>query len=322
MATLDYLKNRSRWRVRWRATNRKNHYVFTGSRVFFEKFQAVAYFAEIEAQEKLVRSGEVSSTESIDTVAQNYNQYIKRHTKRTQQHYRMVMARFLATLPGSIARIQQIEAAHINEYLYQLRDQGLLNRTSNAHLTVIKSFCRFFSGRYKIVNPAADVKLMAEEPPNVRFLSPDEYKKVMEIATPLAKDRLLFLAHTGLRATEFYELRPQAVSPDMSTLTITGKGRKRRSIPLNHTAREILPRIKPATPNALLLQCYATAKKAKIPKFGPHSMRHWFATQLLLKGVPIALVSKMLGHASIRTTEQAYAHILRDDLANATDVLD
>jgi len=51
-------------------------------------------------------------------------------------------------------------------------------------------------------------------------------------------------------------------------------------------------------------------------------MRHWFATQLLIKGVPIAKVSKMLGHASIRTTERSYAHILRSDLANATDVLD
>lgn len=293
-----------------------------GSRVFMEKSQAVRFYAEIEAQELLVRSGEVAHTESIETVCQNFYRHIKRHTRRTQQHYRMVMARFLEALPKSILRIQQLEAAHINEYLYQLRDQGNINRTLNAHLTAIKSFCRFYADRYKIANPASEVKPLAEDPPDARFLSPAEYKKIMEIATPLAKDRLLFLAHTGLRATEFYELKPRAISPDMTTLTITGKGRKKRSIPLNKTAREILPRITPATPNALLLQCYRLAAKAKIPQFGPHAMRHWFATQLLLKGVKIVFVSKMLGHASIRTTEQAYAHILRGDLANATDVLD
>jgi len=322
MASLGYVKDLCRWRVRWRATNRNTHYIFSGSHVFMEKAQAVAFYAEIEAQEKLIRSGDVISSESVATVCEKFYRHIKRHTLRTQGHYRMVMARFLGSLPKSVLRIQQVEAVHINEYLYQLRDQGNINRTLNAHLTAIKSFCRFYAGRYKIANPAAEVKMLAEEPPDSRFLSPDEFDAIITNASPLARDRLLFLAHTGLRATEFYEMRPASISADLSTLTITGKGRKRRSIPLNKTAREILPRIKPATPNALLLMCYRVAAKAEIPQFGPHAMRHWFATQLLLKGVLIAIVSKMLGHASIRTTEQTYAHILRADLANATDVLD
>jgi site-specific recombinase XerD len=234
----------------------------------------------------------------------------------------MVMDRFLEALPKSVLRIQQLAAAHINEYLYQLRDQGCKNRTLNAHLTAIKSFCRFYASRYKIANPASEVKPLIEDPPDARFLSPGEFKKIMAIASPLSRDRLLFLAHTGLRAAEFHTLRPNAISPDLTTLTVTGKGRKKRSIPLNRTAREILPRIRPASPNALWLQCNRLAARADIPQFGPHAMRHWFATQLLLKGCPIAKVSKLLGHASIRTTERAYAHILPSDLANATDVLD
>lgn len=269
-----------------------------------------------------MRSGEVSTSESVVTVYQNFLNHCKRHTKRTQQHYRMVLGKFLEGLPKSIMRIQQIESIHIQEYLYRLRDSGNINRTLNAHLTAIKSFCRFYAGRYKINNPAAEVKPLVEDPPDARYLTATEFTKIMEAATPLARDRLMFLAHTGLRATEFYELKPTSVSSDTSTLTIKGKGRKKRSIPLNKTARQILPRIEPATPNALLLQFYRLAAKAKIPQFGPHAMRHWFATQLILKGVPIAKVSKLLGHASIRTTEQIYSHILPSDLANATDVLD
>lgn len=319
---MSYLKKKNRWWVRWHAKNRKTGYVLAGSKVFIEKHQAVKFYADIVAQERQVRSGEVSASEAVETVHQNFLQHCKRHTVRTQQHYRMVMKRFIESLPKTAGRIQQIEAAHIQEYLYQLRDDGSINRTLNAHLTAIKSFCKFYSGRYRLNNPAAEVKMMVEEPPNTRFLQPGEFEKIMEAATPLAKDRLLFLAHTGLRATEFYELKPHSVSSDTSILTVEGKGRKRRHVPLNQTAREILPRIEPATPNALLLMCYRIASKAKIPQFGPHAFRHLFATQLLLKGVPIALVSKMLGHASIRTTEQTYAHILRGDLANATDVLD
>jgi integrase len=88
------------------------------------------------------------------------------------------------------------------------------------------------------------------------------------------------------------------------------------------TAHELLAKIAPASPNALWLQCNRIAARLKIRQFGPHAFRHWFATQMILKGVPMAKVSKILGHASVRTTEQIYAHILPDDLAHATDVLD
>ena len=322
MASLGYVKELRRWRVRWRAKKRGKPYIFAGSRVFLEKSQAVKFYAEIEAQERLVRSGQVSSSESILTVVENFSRYCKRHTPRTQQHYAMVMARFIDSLPKSLLRIQQIEPIHIQEYLYRLRDTGSINRTLNAHLTAIKAFCRFYSARYKINNPAAEVKPLVEDPPDSRFLTPDEYDKIMQAAPPLAKDRLTFLAHTGLRATEFESLKPSSVSPDLTMLTVTGKGRKKRTIPLNKTAREILPRLSPASPNALWLQCNRITKRIDIPQFGPHAFRHWFATQMILKGVPIAKVSKILGHSSIRTTERIYSHILPDDLANATDVLD
>jgi len=68
MASLGYVKELRRWRVRWRAKKRGKPYIFAGSRVFLEKSQAVKFYAEIEAQERLVRSGQVSSSESILTV--------------------------------------------------------------------------------------------------------------------------------------------------------------------------------------------------------------------------------------------------------------
>jgi len=55
MASLDYLKNRCRWRVRWRATNKKANYnrIFMGSRVFENKAEAVGFYATVEEQERL-----------------------------------------------------------------------------------------------------------------------------------------------------------------------------------------------------------------------------------------------------------------------------
>ena len=58
-----------------------------------------------------------------------------------------------------------------------------------------------------------------------------------------------------------------------------------------------------------------------IPELHFHSLRHGFASNLILKGVSIYEVSKLLGHADIKTT-QIYAHLRSDDLQNAVDRLD
>lgn len=321
MASLGYVKALRRWRVRWRATDRKTHYVFAGSKVFHEKSQAVKFYAEIEAQEKLIRSGQVVPTESLDQVIQNFFRHIKRHTPRTQQHYKMVMNLFVRSLPKSIARIHQVQSHHIQEYIYRRRDTGVINRTLNAHLTVIKAFCRFYSEKFKINNPASIVKLLTEDPPDNRFLTKAEYQKILDIAPPLAKNRIIFLANTGLRASEFSSLTADCVNPQATTITVTGKGRKRRTIPLNKTVKSVLPWVKLASRKALYLQFSLLAKRAGIQSFGPNALRHYFGTQLLLKGVPAAKVAKLMGN-SVRVIEKHYAHILIADIANATDVLD
>lgn len=321
MASLGYVKLLRRWRVRWKAKARNTPCIFKGSKVFHEKAQAVKFYAEIEAQERLIRSGQVVPSESLSVVVDNYLKHIKKHTQKTQQHYGRVIGYFLKSLPKSVIRIHQLEVGHIQEYLYRLRDRGVINRTINAHLTVIKSLCRYVSERFSIPNPAGKVKLLKEDPPNSRFLIKEEYHKLLDIAPPLAKHRLIFLAHTGLRASEFSQLSPDCISPQATTITIIGKGRRTRTIPLNKTAKSVLHHIEPASKNALYLQFSRLAKRAGIEKFGPHALRHYCATQLLINGVPAALVSKIMG-VSVRVIEKHYAHILTADIANVTDVLD
>ena len=45
---------------------------------------------------------------------------------------------------------------------------------------------------------------------------------------------------------------------------------------------------------------------------GTHSFRHACAAILLTSGIPLAQVSKFLGHQNIRTTDQYYGHLLED----------
>ena len=51
--------------------------------------------------------------------------------------------------------------------------------------------------------------------------------------------------------------------------------------------------------------------------FGPHIFRHTYATELLRRGVAVEVVAKLLGHASIATTSDAYAHLKIEDARRA-----
>lgn len=322
MATISFVKSRNRWRVRWRATNRKakENRMFSGSQVFLEKADAVAFFADIEQQERFWRKGKVPG-KTIETVASEYLDYAKQYTPRTQEHYRRVLKAFVSSLPKEIIWVQQISKVHVKQYLSSLLNAGRVNRTCNAHLTVIKSFCRYVNESYEIGNTGAKIKMFKEDPPDARYLKEDEYEKVLALANPLAKNRLIFLANTGLRASEFANLKIAEIPVGAESITIIGKGRKQRTIPLNKYAKDVLPELQIGSRRALYAQCSLLSKQAGIPLFGPHALRHYFATQLLLAGVPIIKVSLLMGHCSVKVTQQAYAHILPEDLQNVTDVL-
>lgn len=50
--------------------------------------------------------------------------------------------------------------------------------------------------------------------------------------------------------------------------------------------------------------------RAGVPRFTPHALRHLFASHLLQRGIEITYVSKLLGHGSVYTTANYYAHFL------------
>ena len=65
-----------------------------------------------------------------------------------------------------------------------------------------------------------------------------------------------------------------------------------------------------------------TLKKAGLPVIRFHDLRHTFATLLLIEGVPVTVVSKMLGHASAKMTLDTYSHVLPDSLDEASDAME
>ena len=79
---------------------------------------------------------------------------------------------------------------------------------------------------------------------------------------------------------------------------------------------------KPIPNNKLRIQLMRVAKKCGFPDVTKiHSLRHTFASHLVMKGVDLPTVKKLMGHADISTT-MIYSHLSADHLVNAVDKLD
>jgi integrase/recombinase XerC len=63
----------------------------------------------------------------------------------------------------------------------------------------------------------------------------------------------------------------------------------------------------------ILVRC---ATLAGLPRTTPHTLRHTFATHLMVRGADIRAVQELLGHASLNTT-QIYTHLGLDHLREA-----
>lgn len=194
--------------------------------------------------------------------------------------------------------------------------------TSNKYLIALKSFFRFCSEEYDIPNPALGIKKIKNiEQPYQPFINKTQYEKILLSATQRESDVIKLLANLGLRASELCSLRPENISPTLSSIRIQGKGGKTRTIPCNQTVREILSRSinLPKNRKSIYKICRKAGNKCGI-SLAPHMLRRYFATQLYLNKISLLKISLLLGHGSIRTTE---IYLRWDgDLSGSTDCLD
>ena len=120
----------------------------------------------------------------------------------------------------------------------------------------------------------------------------------------------------------------------MTVLASHSKGNNTRVVPLNAEALAILTTLKTEGATGLVFKSPVTGgrfnnvkkawaevtKAAKLPDLRWHDLRHDFASQLVMRGVPLYTVQKLLGHANARMT-QRYAKLAPGTLADAVNML-
>ena len=227
------------------------------------------------------------------------------------------------------------------------KDETLGIKTQNYHIIALRAFFKFcVKNNWKVMAPEKiDLAKIPER--HVEYLNREELERLFRAVnngkqTGLRNRAIMeMLYSTGLRISELVNLNRQNVDLEHREFAIRGKGKKVRIVFMSPRAKSWLEeylntrddnydplflnhgRARKKKEGDLDLKgehrrlteytiqeiVRMTAIKAGITKHvTPHTIRHSFATELLLNGADIRSVQELLGHSSITTT-QIYTHI-------------
>jgi len=228
---------------------------------------------------------------------------------------------------------------HINR-LRDKKGDELKKTTQNYHILALRSFLRYLAWRGIPSLPPEKVAVAKAEDRKINFLEADEVKNILDLPRTGkdsdVRDRAILelLFSTGLRVSELAALNVDEINFTRGEIAVLGKGKKVRLVFLSEEAIKLLseyliergldpnsetkPKDEPLflsnrdtrlTVRSIERLVKRYAQRAGITKkVSPHTLRHSFATDLLVSGADIRSVQSLLGHSSISTT-QIYTHV-------------
>jgi len=223
------------------------------------------------------------------------------------------------------------------EVVDELLKLPISNYTRNRYLTVLRGLKNWMEKMgtpfpFPLPSPFPNDRRKRSIPP-VEALS-----RVIDNSDPELRTLLILMKNTLARVGELLELKWEDIDFENKVLFLhtrktAGRGYKNIVIPLNKEAYEVLrnlPRkseyVFPGKRGSkkMSYRWYALKKaceKAGIRPIGFHTFRHWAATSLARKGIPLTTIQALCGHSSIRTTER-YLHAFMEDMRNAVEELE
>lgn len=255
--------------------------------------------------------------------------------------YRRDLAQFFAYCDEEdLASIADVERQHARRYLAVLSRGGYSKRSMTRKASAVRSFYNDAGRRGSAVaNPFEGVSRPRLDKPLPHALPTRTVIHAIEsidITTPEGlRDKALVdtLYSTGLRISELASLTVDDVGGDM--LTVVGKGRKTRRVPIGRPAQESVRKyLQEARPGMagpevgtglwvgirggrLDSRGIRRVVKKRVATF-PHALRHSFATHLLEGGADLRTVQDLLGHTDLATT-QIYTAVTRQHLRGTYD---
>lgn len=238
---------------------------------------------------------------------------------------------------------ETIDSDMIRDWMESMMDKGNSAATVSRRLSALKTFYRFALARHYVESdPVYSIKGPKKEKPLPQFVKESEMDELLDrqawgddYNNVRARTIIILFYETGMRLSELVNLDDKDVNFVTSEIKITGKGNKQRIVPFGDELKNTLlefRRLRDAsvevkTP-ALVVSDKGTrmspskvqnivrsnlSRVCSLKKKSPHVLRHSFATAMLNHHVGIENLKKLLGHASISTTE-IYTHTTFEQL--------
>ncbi len=239
---------------------------------------------------------------------------------------------------NNIANVDEIKTDHIRDFKnHLLREKKYTNKTVSRKLNSIKSFFRFLATSGIITQDPADNiahPKINHKPP--RILSPLEYRALRDVCRddPRSYAIIELMLQAGLRISEVANLEIADIQEDKIIIR-PYESHKGRVIPLNKAAKRAIEEYLEERPktrksnnlfitkngNPLLVRNIRNSlnryfKIAEITDVYVNNLRDTFVVQQLKAGVPLNVVSQIIGHKRVSSTEKYLELVEKKETGN------
>jgi len=243
--------------------------------------------------------------------------------------------------------VAHLTAAFKGRYLFDITPRLIENykakrlekvapATVNRELACLKHmYTKAIEWGYLKINPAKTVKLLKEPPGRLRYLRPDEAKKLVEACRSYLRSIVITALNTGMRKGEILALCWKDVDLENRTVTVRKpKNNEISVIPINQTLYQELSNLSEGSDGEYIFSngnghSFGDIKKgfslalrrAGIEDFHFHDLRHTFGSHLVMQGIDLKTVQQVMGHKEIKTTMR-YSHLSPEYVQEAIGRLD
>lgn len=329
------------WEVDYRINGRRI------KKVIRDKRTAILYLKDIEVK---IAKGELGFEIKDTDLNKLLNDYLP-HVKATKspgtlKRYKAVIDHFKNFLENYpyIKKISQLGPKTFDDYIISRQKEGAKNKTINLELQTLRSMFNFAKSRNLTANNPTDGVKKLRIPKQIapRFLSEEECKKLLDNCNEWEYPIFYTFLNTGMRKSELLNLEWSDIDFNRRKIKICVKNdwspkTDEREIPINNSLHNLFKDHKEKQPkgkyvfqdkqgkqienNRLRKRLMSISERAGFPDVTKlHTLRHTFASHLVMKGVDLPTVMKLMGHADIQTT-MIYAHLADKHINKAVEKL-
>ncbi len=268
------------------------------------------------------------------------NKYSERVSKR------QILDGYILPMFGDF-KLNEITNTHIDIFVRRLAEAGAAPKSINNRLAVLSKLLKYAHKR-KLLDVVPAWEPVKPRAAKIRFLSDEEVPALLAAAAdhgPYWFAMVVVGVHLGLRNGEIRALHWNDINWKRKTITINRADWRGvtsepktvagvRTLPLNEAVVAALKALKPLgalvfgkPPKGTLISHETTRNRLKrmmldagIKGASWHTLRHTFASHLVMAGTPLRVVQELLGHATIQMTMR-YSHLSPESKSNAADIL-